>query len=181
MTVSKPFVLLDRDGTLNVEKHYLSDPDQLELYPGTGAALRRLREMGYGLAVLTNQSGVGRGYFGLDAVERVHERLREMLAAEGTSVDGIYICPHGPAEECDCRKPLPGLARQAMAAFGFDPRQAIMIGDKAADIGVGQAIGATTILVRTGWGADAEKARDCAPDVIVDDLAAAVQWIEARK
>lgn len=181
MTESRPFILLDRDGTLNVEKHYLSDPDQLALYPGTGTALKRLRELGYGLAVLTNQSGIGRGYFGLDAVEKVHERLRELLAAEGASVDAIYICPHGPDQDCDCRKPLPGLAKQAMAEFGFDPRQSIMIGDKAADIGVGQAIGARTILVRTGWGADSEKAGDCRPDAIVDDLAGAVAWIEADK
>lgn len=181
MNSPRPFILLDRDGTLNVEKHYLSDPDQLELYPGTGAALRRLSALGYGLAVLTNQSGVGRGYFGLDAVEKVHERLREMLAAEGAAVDGFFICPHGPDEACDCRKPLPGLAHQAMAQFGFDPKQAVMIGDKAADIGVGQAIGAATILVRTGWGADAEKAGDCAPDAVVDDLAGAVAWIEANR
>jgi len=181
MNVPRPFILLDRDGTLNVEKHYLSDPDQLELYPGTGAALKRLRELGYGLAVLTNQSGVGRGYFGLDAVERVHRRLGELLAAEGASVDGFFICPHAPDEACDCRKPLPGLAKQAMETFGFDPAQAVMIGDKAADIGLGQAVGAATILVRTGWGADAEKAQDCTPDVIVDDLAGAVRWIEANK
>lgn len=181
MNDPRPFVLLDRDGTLNVEKHYLSDPEQLALYPGTGAALKRLRELGYGLVVLTNQSGVGRGYFGLDAVERVHDRLREMLAAEGASVDGFFICPHNPDAACDCRKPLPGLARQAMERFGFDPASSIMIGDKAADIGLGQAIGATTILVRTGWGADAEKAGDCTPDVIVDDLAGAVRWIEANK
>ncbi len=181
MNVPRPFILLDRDGTINVEKHYLSDPDQVALYPGTGAALRRLRELGYGLAVLTNQSGVGRGYFGLDAVERVHDRLRELLAADGASVDGFFICPHSPDEDCDCRKPLPGLAKQAMERFGFDPGQAIMIGDKAADIGLGQAIGAATILVRTGWGSDAEKAKDCDPDAIVDDLAGAVRWIEARK
>jgi D-glycero-D-manno-heptose 1,7-bisphosphate phosphatase len=181
MTKPRPFILLDRDGTLNVEKHYLSDPDQLELYPGAGGALKRLRELGYGLAVLTNQSGIGRGYFGLDAVEKVHDRLRELLAAEGTSVDGIYLCPHGPDEVCDCRKPLPGMANQAMAEFGFDPKASIMIGDKAADIGLGQAIGAKTILVRTGWGADSEKAGDCEPDAIVDDLTAAVAWIEAHK
>ena len=180
MKSPRPFILLDRDGTLNVEKHYLSDPDQLELYPGTGAALRRLRELGYGLVVLTNQSGIGRGYFGLDAVEKVHDRLRALLAAENASVDGIYICPHGPDEACECRKPLPGLARQAMAEFGFDPEQSVMIGDKAADIGLGQAIGAKTILVRTGWGADAEKAGDSMPDAVVDDLAGAVAWIEAK-
>ena len=181
MTVPRPYVLLDRDGTLNVEKHYLSDPEQLELYPGTTAALKRLRALGYGLAVVTNQSGIGRGYFDLAQVERVHERLEEMLAAEGASVDGFFICPHGPEEACDCRKPLPGLARQAMEKFGFAPETAIIIGDKAADIGLGQAIGAATILVRTGWGAEAEKAGDCTPDAIVDDLAAAVAWIETNK
>ncbi len=181
MTKSRPFILLDRDGTLNVEKHYLSDPARLELYPGVGAALKRLRERGYGLVVLTNQSGIGRGYFSLEAVGKVHERLRELLAAEGASVDGIYICPHGPDQACDCRKPLPGMANQAMAEFGFDPKTSLMIGDKAADIGLGQAIGAKTILVRTGWGADSEKAGDCAPDAVVDDLTAAVAWIEANK
>jgi D-glycero-D-manno-heptose 1,7-bisphosphate phosphatase len=181
MNASRPFILLDRDGTLNVEKHYLSDPDQLELYPGTADALKRLRALGYGLAVLTNQSGIGRGYFDRETVERVHQRLTELLAAEGASLDAIYLCPHGPDQDCDCRKPLPGLARQAMAQFGFDPKQAVVIGDKAADIGVGQAIGARTILVRTGWGADAERAGDCRPDAVVDDLAAAVGWIEAHK
>jgi D-glycero-D-manno-heptose 1,7-bisphosphate phosphatase len=114
-------------------------------------------------------------------VERVHERLRTLLAKEGASVDGIYLCPHSPDEDCDCRKPLPGMALQAQTDFGFDPKQAIVIGDKKVDIDLGRAIGATTILVRTGWGADAEKAGDSEPDAIVDDLPAAVTWIEARK
>lgn len=178
---TRPFVLLDRDGTLNVERNYLSDPDQLELIPGVAEALKRLRDLGYGLAVVTNQSGVGRGYFTLEAVGKVHRRLRDLLAEGGASVDAIYLCPHAPDQPCDCRKPLPGMARQAEAEFGFDPRQAIVIGDKKVDIDLGRAIGATTILVRTGWGADAEKAGDSSPDAIVDDLPAAVRWIEARK
>jgi len=179
--VTRPFVLLDRDGTLNVERNYLSDPEQLELIPGAAAALKRLRDLGYGLVVVTNQSGVGRGYFTLEAVERVHERLRALLAAEGASVDGIYICPHAPDQDCDCRKPLPGMALQARAEFGFDPAQAIVIGDKKVDVDLGRAIGATSILVRTGWGADAEKAGDSQPDAVVDDLPAAVRWIELNK
>lgn len=178
---TRPFVLLDRDGTLNVERNYLSDPAQLELIPGVTEALKRLRDLGYGLAVVTNQSGVGRGYFTLEAVDKVHQRLRELLAEGGASVDAIYLCPHAPDEPCDCRKPLPGMARQAEAEFGFDPKQAIVIGDKKVDIDLGRAIGATTILVRTGWGADAEKAGDSSPDAIVDDLPAAVRWIGARK
>lgn len=179
--MTRPFVLLDRDGTLNVERNYLSDPDQLELIPGAAAALKRLRELGYGLAVVTNQSGVGRGYFTYDAVERVHDRLRALLAEQGASVDGIYICPHAPDQACDCRKPSPGMARQAQADFGFDPAESIVIGDKKADIDLGRAIGAATILVRTGWGMDAEKAGGVEADAIVDDLPAAVKWIEARK
>lgn len=179
--MTRPFVLLDRDGTLNVERNYLSDPDQLELIPGVTEALRRLRQLGYGLAVVTNQSGVGRGYFTLQRVEEIHQRLEALLAAEGASVDAIYICPHAPDEICDCRKPLPGMAHQAQAEFGFDPKQAIVIGDKKVDVDLGRAIGATTILVRTGWGRDAEKAGDASPDAIVDDLPAAVRWIEERK
>lgn len=178
MNSSRPFVLLDRDGTLNVEKNYLSDPDELALFPGTTCALKKLRALGYGLVVVTNQSGVGRGYFTAQTLERVHDRLRELLAADGASVDAIYICPHRPDEECDCRKPLPGMAEQAIAEFGFDPKRSIVIGDKSADIDLGRAIGATTILVRTGWGADHERDRTCEPDVIVDDLAQAARWIE---
>ncbi|HMA52701.1 MAG TPA: HAD family hydrolase, partial [Magnetospirillaceae bacterium] len=124
--MTRPFVLLDRDGTLNVERNYLSDPDQLELIPGVTEALRRLRDLGYGLAVVTNQSGIGRGYFTAGAVEKVHERLKALLAEGGASLDAIYICPHAPNEPCDCRKPLPGMAKQAQAEFGFDPKQAFV-------------------------------------------------------
>lgn len=171
----KRFVLIDRDGTLNVEKHYLSDPDQLELYPGAAAALRRLREAGYGIVVVTNQSGIARGYFDLARLEQIHDRLRALLAAEGASVDGIYLCPHGPDDDCTCRKPLPGMVEQAVAEHGFDPARAIMIGDKEVDVDLGKAVGAATILVRTGHGrtyAETSKA-----DYVVDDLAAAVSLI----
>jgi D-glycero-D-manno-heptose 1,7-bisphosphate phosphatase len=174
----KPYVLLDRDGTLNVERDYLSDPAQLELLPGVSQALRRLRELGFGLVVVSNQSGVGRGYFNLDAVERIHQRLKQMLAAEGAAVDAFYICPHAPDEACDCRKPLTGMVDQAVAEWGFDPKDGFIIGDKEADIDLGHAVGARPILVRTGWGKDTEQAGDCQPEIIVDDLPAAVRWIE---
>ncbi len=177
-TADRRFVLLDRDGTINVERNYLSDPDQLELYPGVGPALRRLRRLGFGIVVLTNQSGVARGYFDLATVDRVHARLRRMLAAEEAEVDGIYLCPHGPEDDCGCRKPLPGMVEQAVADWGFDPRQAFLIGDKAVDIDLARAVGATGILVRTGWGARAEREGKCTPAAIVDDLPAAVAWIE---
>jgi D-glycero-D-manno-heptose 1,7-bisphosphate phosphatase len=178
MTATRRFVLLDRDGTLNVERNYIADPDQLALIPGAGAALRRLRDRGFGLAVVTNQSGVARGYFDLATVERVHARLRALLAGEGVALDGIYVCPHGPDDGCRCRKPRPGLIEQAAAEHGFDPKRAFVVGDKTVDLDLARAVGATAILVRTGWGRDAEREADCRPDVVVDDLPAAAEWIE---
>ncbi len=163
---------------MNVERHYLSDPDQLELFPGVGRALRRLQDQGFGLAVLTNQSGIARGYFDIATVARIHQRLQAMLGAEGVRLDGIYLCPHGPDEDCACRKPRTGLVDQAVAEHGFDPRRAFVVGDKAVDIDLGHAVGATPLLVRTGWGAKAEREASCAPAVVVDDLAAAADWIE---
>jgi D-glycero-D-manno-heptose 1,7-bisphosphate phosphatase len=172
----KRFVLIDRDGTLNVEKHYLSDPDQLELYPGAAAALKRLRQAGFGIAVLTNQSGIARGYFDMARLDQIHDRLRALLAAEGVTLDGIYLCPHGPDDDCSCRKPLPGMVEQAVAEHGFDPAQGYMIGDKEVDVELGRAVGATTFLVRTGHGKKAEAAGSKA-DHVVDDLVAAVEVI----
>jgi D-glycero-D-manno-heptose 1,7-bisphosphate phosphatase len=175
--MSKRFVLIDRDGTINVEKHYLSDPDQLELYPGVGPALKRLRDAGFGLAVITNQSGVARGYFDLARLEQIHGRLRALLAAEGVTVDGIYICPHGPDDDCTCRKPLPGMVEQAVAEHGFDPAQAFMIGDKEVDVELGHAVGAVSFLVRTGHGA--KHVAGTKAEHVVDDLAAAAEIILA--
>ena len=174
---SRRFVLIDRDGTVNVERHYLSEPDQLELIAGVGAALRRLGEAGFGIAVITNQSGIARGYFDAARLAAIHDRLVGLLAAEGAHVDGIYVCPHGPDDDCACRKPLPGMAEQAMAEHGFDPCQAVVVGDKEVDVELGKAIGATTILVRTGHGET--YAATSAADHVVADLPAAVEVILA--
>lgn len=174
--MSKRFVLIDRDGTLNVEKNYLSDPAELELIPGAGAALKRLRDAGFGIAVVTNQSGIARGYFDLDRLAQIHARLGELLAAEGALVDGIYLCPHGPDDDCACRKPLPGMIEQAAAEHGFDPARAVVIGDKEADVELGRGVGATTILVRTGYGRKTE-AKGSRADHVADDLPAAVDII----
>lgn len=168
------FVLLDRDGTLIVEKNYLAAPEGVELLPRAAAGLRRLADSGWGRLLLTNQSGVARGYFDLAAVDAVHRRLLELLAQAGTSLDGIYICPHAPEDGCDCRKPRPGMALQAAADWHFDPRTAVVIGDKASDIGLGRAIGAKTILVRTGYGAT-ELAGGIRADCVANDLAEAAE------
>lgn len=174
----KRFVILDRDGTINVEKHYLSDPDQLELLPGAAAGMRKIQNMGLGIAVVTNQSGIARGYFDLARLDSIHDRLKEILAKEHIAIDGIYICPHSPDDDCTCRKPLPGMGLQAAKELGFDPETAFMIGDKAVDIDLGHNIGAKTFLVRTGYGAKLEAQGFNRADYIVNNLDEAAQIIE---
>lgn len=170
-------ILLDRDGTLIREREYLAEPAGVELLPGAVEALRRFRDRGCPVAVLTNQSGVARGYFTLREVEAIHFRLDELLTAEGVGVDAYFVCPHGPDEGCHCRKPLPGLARQAAAQLGFDPTRAVVIGDKTSDLELGRAIGGRSILVRTGYGRASEPQAAGLADVVVDDLTAAAEWL----
>ena len=176
MNGGKRFVLLDRDGTINVERHYLSDPEQVELLPN---AARGLAEMaGLGLAVVTNQSGLGRGYFDAARLAQIHDRLRTLLReAAAVELDGIYCCPHVPEDDCVCRKPRTGLIDQAARELQFLPSQSFVIGDKACDIQLGRAAGATTLLVRTGYGAQAAADGAVRPDYVVDDLCEAAEVI----
>jgi histidinol-phosphate phosphatase family protein len=171
----RTFVVLDRDGTIIEERDYLSHPEQVALLPGAGAALRDLHRMGFGLAIVTNQSGVGRGFFDLDGVNLVHQRLERLLAEEGVRLDGLYVCPHVPEDDCACRKPRLGLIQQASAELGFDLLGSIVIGDKPCDIDMGRIAGATTVLVRTGYGARFES--EVNADFVVDDLTAAAKLI----
>lgn len=180
-TMSKPrYILLDRDGTIIVERHYLSDPAGVELLPGTGEGMRRMAQLGYRFIVVTNQSGLARGYFDEPTLEAIHDRLRELLAAEDVTLDAVYYCPHLDDHGCDCRKPLAGMAKRAAADFDIDLSQTIVIGDKCADVGLGRAIGAATILVRTGHGMTTVRSGECHADYIADDLTDAAAWIERR-
>lgn len=174
-------VLLDRDGTINVDTHYLSDPDALRLEEGAAEGLRRLVGHGFRLVVVTNQSGIARGYFTHSRLDAIHDRLATMLRAEGVVVDGWYVCPHRPEDGCACRKPATGLVERAAADLGFDPRHSWMIGDKAADVELGRAVGARTVLVRTGKGARTEADGACAPDFVVDTLREAADVILAEE
>ena len=174
------FVLLDRDGTIIVERNYLSDPDQVELLPGVAEGLHRLQNMGLGLVIITNQSGLGRGYFHEAQLDRVHQRMKTLLQAEDVILDGIYVCPHRPEEHCSCRKPNPGLVLAAASELGFEPSACLVIGDKPSDIELGRRIGATTFLVRTGYGMQSLTRAACQPDYIVDDLYEASQVISRQ-
>lgn len=178
--MSRRFVLLDRDGTVIEERHYLSDPDEVALIPGAAAGLRALREQGLGLVLVTNQSGIGRGYFDRARLAEIHERLIALLAAEDLAFDGIYFCPHTPDDGCACRKPRTGLIEQAAREHGFEPAESFVVGDLPSDVALGRAIGATTLLVRTGHGARTEAEGESSADRVVDDLLAAAHEIRQR-
>lgn len=172
----KPFVIFDRDGTLIAEKNYLADPAQVELLPGAAEAIQRVAQAGYGVIVVTNQSGVGRGYFTLDDVDRVNARMLELLGPAAAHIAKIYICPHSPTDNCPCRKPRTGLIDQASRELSLDPARSVVIGDKAADVELARNAHARAVLVTTGYGADALKA-GAAPDFTASDLNQAAAWI----
>ncbi len=161
------------------ERNYLSDPNQVDLLHGTLSGLARMSAIGLGLIVVTNQSGVARGYFDDATLQQINRKMESLLAEGGVRLDGIFVCPHHPDDGCSCRKPEPGLVLEAAARFGFDPAGTYVIGDKASDLELGRRIGAFTILVTTGYGTSvpssvvAEKA-----DAVVSGLADAATVIE---
>ena len=171
-------VLIDRDGTINVERHYLSSPEQIELFPQAADAIRLLRSLNLTLAVVTNQSAIGRGYFDLARLEQIHERLHQVLAEAGATVDAVYFCPHTPDDRCLCRKPLADMARRAAEDFGARLSDSFVIGDNVCDVELGKNIGATTILVRTGYGRRTEQEQKTQPDYIVENLFEAANLIK---
>jgi D-glycero-D-manno-heptose 1,7-bisphosphate phosphatase len=184
----KKAVFLDRDGTLNVDVGYLHQLEDLELFPWTGDALRLLQRAGYALIVVTNQSGIARGMIKPGFVEICHAEMRRRLQSAGTDLDGLYYCQHHPggsvpelSVECRCRKPAPGMVEEAVRDHGIDAARSWVIGDKWLDVQLGQAVGARSILVRTGWGAEQERERPAGQhvDAVCDNLIHAVSVILA--
>jgi len=174
------FVILDRDGTITVERYrHILTEESLELIPGSAKALSRLQADGFGLVIVTNQSVIARGTLNMKRLDSIHQKLVQLLKAEGVTLDGIYTCPHSPSDGCDCRKPKTGLVEMASRDLGFDPRTSFVIGDKASDIELGKNVGAVTLLVRTGYGAKVAAEAKAAPDYTVDDLWSAATVIES--
>jgi D-glycero-D-manno-heptose 1,7-bisphosphate phosphatase len=179
-------VFLDRDGTINVEKDYLHCIADFAFIPGAPEAIRGLKAAGFLVVVVTNQSGVARGFFDEAAVHALHEHIQQLLADYGTAIDAFYHCPHHPHEgvgeyrvDCDCRKGSPGMLLQAAREYAIDLGRSFMVGDKLADIEAGYAAGCRSVLVRTGYGAN-EEYRVTAQfpgTTVCGDLAAAADWI----
>ena len=171
------FVVLDRDGTLIQQKHYLCSPQQVALTSNAAEALTQMRQIGLGIVLVTNQSGIGRGFFDTERVDEIHARMLDLLARDGASVDAIYVCPHTPEDNCSCRKPRPGLLQRASLEFGFALTEAFMIGDKACDIEAARSCGATTFLVTGGYGREHLQNGSAKPDFVVNDLMEAAECL----
>jgi D-glycero-D-manno-heptose 1,7-bisphosphate phosphatase len=176
-------VFLDRDGTINEEKEYLWRIEEFCFINGSVEAIRVLNGAGFLVVVVTNQSGIGRGYFTEADLERLHLFMEKELAREGAIIDASYFCPHHPQDaegeyllDCSCRKPLPGMLLNAARDLGIDLAASWMVGDKRADIDAGVAAGCRSVLVRTGYGSS-ESASITSGVPVVDDLLAAVGLI----
>ena len=191
LTTGRPAVFLDRDGTINEQMGYVNHLSRFQLLPGVARAIRSLNEAGLPVVVVTNQSGLARGYFPESLLEAVHAELHRLLAREGAHLDGLYICPHHPEAreerfrlDCDCRKPRTGLLERAAAELGLDLGRSYMGGDRWSDLRCGAAVGATTVLVLTGYGrgdaAYVGPGQTVQPDHVAEDLEAAARWILDR-
>ena len=174
-------VFLDRDGTINREVGYLSVPEAIELIPGAARAIRLINYVGLQVAVVSNQSGVARGYFSLSAVEEANRRLELLLAQEGACLDGIYCCPHRPEDGCSCRKPESGLLKTAAEELRIDLPSSYMAGDRAEDIGSIHGVGGKGILVLTGYGGQQQDWPGRRPDFVARDLLEAAYWIVSQE
>jgi D-glycero-D-manno-heptose 1,7-bisphosphate phosphatase len=171
-------VFLDRDGTINQEVAYLSDPEAIALIPGASRAIRLINHLGLWAVVVSNQSGVARGYFPASVVEEMNERLRSLLGLAGASLDGVYYCPHHPDAGCPCRKPEPGMLQRAAEDLGIALPASYMVGDKADDIKAIHRVGGKGILVLTGYGKEQLGAwTEGPPDFVAQDLLEATYWI----
>jgi D-glycero-D-manno-heptose 1,7-bisphosphate phosphatase len=189
---SRPAVFIDRDGTLTEEVGYVNHPSRLKLLPRSAEAIRRLNAAGVAAVVVTNQAGIARGYFSESVLHAVDEALRAQLALVGARLDGLYACLHHPSEgeapyraQCECRKPKPGLLLRAAGELGLDLARSTMVGDKASDLVPARTVGASAVLVLTGYGRgewEYQRERfEVQPDHVAADLLDAVEWALAKR
>ena len=181
--MKKAAVFLDRDGTINRDPGYLSSHRQLRFFPRARKGLKLLAESGFLLFVVTNQSGIGRGFFTWEQLDEIHDRLREILAADGIRISEIAVCPHHPEENCDCRKPSPRLVLDLVEKYSVNPGRSFFVGDKISDIQSGRNAGLRTVLMadpeKKSKPADADHRREA--DYVAPDLYRAAQWIVRQK
>jgi D-glycero-D-manno-heptose 1,7-bisphosphate phosphatase len=174
-------VFLDRDGTIIEDCSHIGEIERVALIPGAAAALRQLQDAGYKLFIVSNQSGIGRGFFSRESVEAIHAHLDRCFAKAGVRFDRHYICPHHPEDNCDCRKPKPKFLLEAAREHRLDLSRCFMVGDRLSDIQTGINAGTRTILVLTGAGHDTLAKQEVKADFVADDIGAAATWILTGK
>ncbi|MFA4843451.1 MAG: D-glycero-beta-D-manno-heptose 1,7-bisphosphate 7-phosphatase [Candidatus Margulisiibacteriota bacterium] len=177
-------VFLDRDGTIIEDTGYLNHPVQVSFLPGAIAAIKRLKEAGYKIIIISNQAGIARGLITEDMLQSIDKHVHKMVLHGGGQIDASYYCPHHPEhgvypyrQSCECRKPQTGLIKRAAKEHDLDLAKCFMVGDKKTDVETGQRAEIKTIFVRTGHGKNEEKELKEKPDHLAADLAAAVDWI----
>ena len=175
--VKDSFIFLDRDGTIIVDKHYLADYREVELLPRAVEGLIKLKDLGCRFIVVTNQSGLARGYFNEEDLLKIHARMLDLLKAKGISIEDILYCPHHPDDNCMCRKPGTKLVEDAARRYNFNYKKCFVIGDRKSDILLGNRLGAKTFLIKNNKEKLAEILREAKPDFIVRDIMAAAQII----
>jgi D-glycero-D-manno-heptose 1,7-bisphosphate phosphatase len=150
---NRKLVILDRDGVINVDSDaFIKSPDEWVAIPGSLEAIARLNQAGYRVAIASNQSGIGRGLFDMAALNAMHEKMNRAAAAVGGRIDAVFFCPHTQEDECECRKPKPGMLQQIVERFEIDPEGTPVVGDSLRDLQAGAALGFATHLVLTGKG-----------------------------
>lgn len=190
--MKRPAVFIDRDGTINEQMGYVNHISRFVLLPGTAEGIRLLNRHQYLAIIVSNQSGVARGYFPMELIDRVHAHMKDLLAKEGANIDGIFFCPHYPrgnvpeySVECDCRKPRTGLVQKACEEFDIDMKNSYVIGDRCSDIELAERSNLQGIMVTTGYGlGDIEYVlphKPFKPRHIAKDLLHAIRWIIERE
>lgn len=177
--MTKKFIILDRDGVINEDSDdYVKSAEEWYPIPGSLEAIAKLKKAGYTVVIATNQSGIGRGLFGFEEFEEMCEKMDVMLDQVGGYIDGIFLCPHTPEDDCDCRKPLPGMFEQIAGEFDIDLTGVPVVGDSLRDLQAGQAVGCTPYLVKTGKGERTiAKGEGLEGVVIFEDLAEFVESV----
>lgn len=171
----RPAVFLDRDGTIAFDVPYCSRVEDFHLIPGVADAIARLALSGWAIVIITNQSGIARGFFSEETLDAIHKKMRADLSEAGTRIDGVYHCPHHPSEGCSCRKPAPGMILQAASELALDLGRSVMVGDSMSDVRAGQVAGCRTVLIRGDPPGDT--LTDVTPDFVAKDFQEACAWI----
>jgi D-glycero-D-manno-heptose 1,7-bisphosphate phosphatase len=167
---NKKLVILDRDGVVNVDSDaFIKSPDEWVAIPGSLEAIARLNQAGYRVAIASNQSGIGRGLFDMAALNAMHEKMNRAAAAVGGRIDAVFFCPHTQEDECECRKPKPGMLQQIIERFEIDPEDTPVVGDSLRDLQAGAALGFAPHLVLTGKGRKTLAAGNLPPNTKVHD------------